>query len=171
VVVCLAEKGGLPAVGGAQIIMDCNQIISDYQGLYYQIIMDCNQIIIRLSWTVIRLSWTVILRLWLYSDLCSCWARCVGNSRSALPLPNFSIPDVPYPAPLPYPAPWPDVHNRHALSRTTTNSHQEPVSGQACNPLDPPYCFFLLWWRFIRCRYQSGFFSSLNVHWLKIYYQ
>jgi hypothetical protein len=63
VVVCLAEKGGLPAVGGAQIIMDCNQIISDYQGLYYQIIMDCNQIIIRLSWTVIRLSWTVILRL------------------------------------------------------------------------------------------------------------
>ena len=29
VVVCLAEKGGLPAVGGAQIIMDCNQIIMD----------------------------------------------------------------------------------------------------------------------------------------------
>ena len=28
------------------------------------------------------------------------------------------------------------VHTRHALSSTVINSHQEPVSGQACNPLD-----------------------------------
>jgi len=29
------------------------------------------------------------------------------------------------------------VHTRRALSSTVINSHQEPVSGQACNPLDP----------------------------------
>jgi len=29
------------------------------------------------------------------------------------------------------------VHTSHALSSTFINSHQEPVSGQACNPLDP----------------------------------
>jgi len=29
------------------------------------------------------------------------------------------------------------VHTRHALSSTITNAHQEPISGQACNPLDP----------------------------------
>jgi hypothetical protein len=29
------------------------------------------------------------------------------------------------------------VHTRRALSSTFINSHQEPVSGQACNPLDP----------------------------------
>jgi hypothetical protein len=29
------------------------------------------------------------------------------------------------------------VHTIHALSSTVINSHQEPVSGQACNPLDP----------------------------------
>jgi len=30
------------------------------------------------------------------------------------------------------------VHTRRALSSATiTNSHQEPVSGQACNPPDP----------------------------------
>ena len=29
------------------------------------------------------------------------------------------------------------VHTRLALSRTIINSHQEPLSGQACNPLDP----------------------------------
>ena len=29
------------------------------------------------------------------------------------------------------------VHTRRALSSTIINSHQEPVSGQACNPLDP----------------------------------
>jgi len=33
------------------------------------------------------------------------------------------------------------VHTRRALSSTIINSHQEPVSGQACNPLDP-HCFF-----------------------------
>jgi len=29
------------------------------------------------------------------------------------------------------------VHTRRAFSSTVFNSHQEPVSGQACNPLDP----------------------------------
>jgi hypothetical protein len=29
------------------------------------------------------------------------------------------------------------VHIRRALSSTVINSHQEPVSGQACNPPDP----------------------------------
>jgi len=29
------------------------------------------------------------------------------------------------------------VHTRRALSSTIINSHQEPVSGQACTPLDP----------------------------------
>ena len=29
------------------------------------------------------------------------------------------------------------VHTRRALSSTVIDSHQEPVSGQACNPLDP----------------------------------
>jgi hypothetical protein len=29
------------------------------------------------------------------------------------------------------------VHTRRALSSTIINSYQEPVSGQACNPLDP----------------------------------
>ena len=28
------------------------------------------------------------------------------------------------------------VHTRRALSSTIINSHQEPVSDQACNPLD-----------------------------------
>jgi hypothetical protein len=28
-------------------------------------------------------------------------------------------------------------YTRRALSNTVINSHQEPVSGQACNPLDP----------------------------------
>ena len=30
------------------------------------------------------------------------------------------------------------VHTRRALSSTIINSYPEPVSGQACNPLDPP---------------------------------
>ena len=35
------------------------------------------------------------------------------------------------------------VHTRRALSSTVIKSHhQEPVSGQACNPLDPHWCFF-----------------------------
>ena len=29
------------------------------------------------------------------------------------------------------------VHTIRALSSTVINSHQEPVSGQTCNPLDP----------------------------------
>ena len=29
------------------------------------------------------------------------------------------------------------VHTRRALSSTVMNSHQDPVSGQACNPPDP----------------------------------
>ena len=29
------------------------------------------------------------------------------------------------------------VHTRRALSGTIINPHQEPVSGQACNPPDP----------------------------------
>jgi hypothetical protein len=29
------------------------------------------------------------------------------------------------------------VHTRRVLSSAVINSHQEPVSGQACNPLDP----------------------------------
>ena len=34
------------------------------------------------------------------------------------------------------------VHTRRALSSTVINSHQEPVSGQACDPLDPHYISF-----------------------------
>jgi len=34
------------------------------------------------------------------------------------------------------------VHTRRALSSTVINSHQEPVSGQACNPLDPHWFSF-----------------------------
>jgi hypothetical protein len=34
------------------------------------------------------------------------------------------------------------VHTRRALSRIVINSHQEPVSGQACNPPDPHWFFF-----------------------------
>jgi hypothetical protein len=39
------------------------------------------------------------------------------------------------------------VHTRRALSSTVINSHQEPVSGEACNPLDPYWIFlsFLRW--------------------------
>ena len=33
------------------------------------------------------------------------------------------------------------VHTRRALSSTLINSHQEPVSGQACNPPDPHWFF------------------------------
>jgi chaperone required for assembly of F1-ATPase len=29
------------------------------------------------------------------------------------------------------------IHTRRALSSTVINSHQEPISGQVCNPLDP----------------------------------
>jgi len=39
------------------------------------------------------------------------------------------------------------VHTRRALSSTIINSHQEPLLGQACNPLDPHWFFlsFLRW--------------------------
>jgi len=33
------------------------------------------------------------------------------------------------------------VHTIRALSSTVINSHQEPVSGQTCNPLDPHWFF------------------------------
>ena len=36
------------------------------------------------------------------------------------------------------------VHTRRVLSSTIINSHQEPVSGQACNPPDPHYFSFPL---------------------------
>jgi len=35
------------------------------------------------------------------------------------------------------------VHTRRALPSTVTNSHQEPVPGQACNPPDPHRYLFL----------------------------
>jgi hypothetical protein len=37
------------------------------------------------------------------------------------------------------------VHTRRALSSTVINSHQEPVSGQACNPPDPHLFSFSRW--------------------------
>jgi len=40
------------------------------------------------------------------------------------------------------------VNTRRALSSTVINSHQEPVSGQACNPPDPHWFFLSFsWWR------------------------
>jgi len=39
------------------------------------------------------------------------------------------------------------VHTRRALSSTIINSHQETVSGQACNPPDSYWSFFPYWWR------------------------
>jgi len=39
------------------------------------------------------------------------------------------------------------VHTRRALSSTFINSHQEPVSGQACKPLIPIGVFIVLRWR------------------------
>jgi len=48
------------------------------------------------------------------------------------------------------------VHARHAFSSTITDSHQEPVSGQACSPPNPR-CFFLcsLMWKFYGKQYQA----------------
>jgi hypothetical protein len=57
------------------------------------------------------------------------------------------------------------VLTRHALSSTVINSHQEPVSGQACNPPDP-HSFFLSFFaveELYGTRYQSGSFSLINV--------
>ena len=42
------------------------------------------------------------------------------------------------------------VHTRCALSSTVINSHQEPVSGQACNPPDPHW-FFLSFPQWTMC--------------------
>jgi len=57
------------------------------------------------------------------------------------------------------------VHTRRALSSTVINSHQEPVSGKACNPPDPHW--FLLSFFAVEelygAWYQSGSFSLINV--------
>jgi len=46
------------------------------------------------------------------------------------------------------------VHTSCALSSTDINSHQEPVSGQACNPLDPhDFWFFFSFSRWGALRY------------------
>jgi len=57
------------------------------------------------------------------------------------------------------------VHTRRALSSTVINSHQEPISGQACNPLDPHWFFLFLFVveELYGTRYQSGSFSLINV--------
>jgi hypothetical protein len=58
------------------------------------------------------------------------------------------------------------VHTRRALSSTVNiDSHQVPVSGQACNPPDP-HCFFPFLFTVEElhgARYQSGSFSLFNV--------
>jgi len=36
------------------------------------------------------------------------------------------------------------VHTKRARSSTVIDSHQEPVSGQACDPLDPHQSFLIL---------------------------
>ena len=58
------------------------------------------------------------------------------------------------------------VHTRHALSSTIINSHQELVSGQACNPrswspLNFPFLFAVE--ELYGTQYQSGSFSLINV--------
>ena len=57
------------------------------------------------------------------------------------------------------------VHARRALSSTMINSHQEQVSGQACNSPDPIDLFLtLLMEEFYGTRYyQGGSFSLFNV--------
>ena len=56
------------------------------------------------------------------------------------------------------------VHTRRAFSSTVINSHQETVSGQVCNPLDPldylPFPFTVE--ELYAIRYQSGewFFTA-----------
>ena len=51
------------------------------------------------------------------------------------------------------------VHTRRALSSTVINSHQEPVSGQACNPLDYQWYFL----PFSRWRSFTGLGGSLSL--------
>jgi len=53
------------------------------------------------------------------------------------------------------------VHTRRALSSTVIDSHQEPVSGQACNLLDPSFPFQVE--GLYGTRYQSGSSSLINV--------
>jgi hypothetical protein len=56
------------------------------------------------------------------------------------------------------------VHIRCALPSTVINSHQEPVLGQACNPLDPHWIPFFAVEELYGTWYQSGgFFSLSNV--------
>ena len=56
------------------------------------------------------------------------------------------------------------VHTRRALSSTVINFHQEPVSGQACNPLDPiDFSFLFTAEELYGTWYQSGSFSLINV--------
>ena len=58
------------------------------------------------------------------------------------------------------------VHTRRALSSTIINSHQEPVSGQACNPLDPHWFLlsFLQWRSFMVLGTKvRGSFFLINV--------
>jgi len=56
------------------------------------------------------------------------------------------------------------VHTRRALSSTIMISHREPVSGQACNPLDPHWFSFLFAVEELYgTQYQSGSFSLINV--------
>jgi hypothetical protein len=61
------------------------------------------------------------------------------------------------------------VHTRQTLSSTIIKSHQEPVSGQACNPLDPHCCYFPL------CleepygpQFRRGTFSLISVEAISI---
>jgi len=55
------------------------------------------------------------------------------------------------------------VRTRRKLSSTIINSHQEPVSGQACNPPDPHIFFLFAVEELYGTRYQSGPFSLINV--------
>ena len=57
------------------------------------------------------------------------------------------------------------IPDRRALSSTVINSHQESVSGQACNPPDPHWFFhsFSVVEELYGTRYQSGSFSLINV--------
>jgi len=53
----------------------------------------------------------------------------LDSHRAKKPASELHVHSVNYAAKL--------VHTRRALSSTVINSHQEPVSGQACNPPDP----------------------------------
>jgi len=56
------------------------------------------------------------------------------------------------------------VHTRRAFSSTVIDSHQETVSGQACDPPDPHgYFIFPLVEEIYGTRYQGGSFSVINV--------